>query len=338
MSNVPEEDPQEDLDFVESSRKASKPSTSEKVAAIFNGLGVGILLGLLLGLAVSPVVSGIIGTLSSLLAVLLGLNEKFLSPIKSFRVGAFGFSSVVGILLGMYIRTHNLLSPDLHVLKQQYLELGYTDEEALDFISFQEFGLVPDHWSFGGASVVEETVINEEPKTETIDSLKQEIINDKEVSANDTQTKKTTSRVVPTNLPQTRRASVLYASELNTADCYMLAYVDESTAVSEMISAFEVVGGSWKTLAKNLEKELKSDALKTSLLICKESFCGDKSNGKLKIANCDELAKETSATSRAQSFEENGEPWLTLTASARKQLSKEDFVKLILTISNTFCK
>jgi len=123
-----------------------KPGAFQVFAAIFNGLGVGLLLGFLLGLAVSPVVSGVIATISSLLAVLLGLNERFLGPAKSIRIGSFGLFAVVGILAGMYIRANNPLSPSLQDLKKEYTDLGYTQDEALDFITYLEFELKPEEW------------------------------------------------------------------------------------------------------------------------------------------------------------------------------------------------
>jgi hypothetical protein len=98
--------------------------------AIFNGLGIGLFLGLLMGLSVSPVVSGVVGTITSLLAVLIGLNEKFLDPVKSLRIGSFGLFSVIGILLGLYIRSNDPFAPSLSDKMQEYLEIGYSPEEA----------------------------------------------------------------------------------------------------------------------------------------------------------------------------------------------------------------
>ncbi|SEJ74826.1 hypothetical protein SAMN05192553_11112 [Cyclobacterium xiamenense] len=100
------------------------------LTAVFNGLGIGLFLGLLMGLSVSPVVSGVIGTITSLLAVLIGLNEKFLDPVKSLRIGSFGLFSAVGILLGLYIRSNDPFAPSLSDKMQEYLEIGYSPEEA----------------------------------------------------------------------------------------------------------------------------------------------------------------------------------------------------------------
>jgi len=122
------------------------------IAAILNGLGVGLLLGVLLGLAVSPVVSGVIGTLSSLLVILLGLNDKYLTVVKSFRIGAFGLFAVGGILLGMYIRTHDALSPSTSNLKEEYTKTGFSEKQALYYVARQVFEYVPVGW-FGTAVV-----------------------------------------------------------------------------------------------------------------------------------------------------------------------------------------
>ena len=104
-------------------------------SAVFNGLGIGLLLGILLGLSVSPVVSGVIATISSLLAVLVGLNEKFLDPLKSLRIGSFGLFSVVGILLGLYLRANDPFAPTLFDKMEEYRAIGYNDNEAREMIT-----------------------------------------------------------------------------------------------------------------------------------------------------------------------------------------------------------
>jgi hypothetical protein len=107
-----------------------KPSQPDYFSAIFNGLGIGLLLGLLWSLSLSPVISGVIATLSSLLAVLIGLNEKYLDSLKSLRIGAFGLFAVVGILLGLYIRGNDPFSPTLTDRKNEYISAGFDESEA----------------------------------------------------------------------------------------------------------------------------------------------------------------------------------------------------------------
>lgn len=113
----------------------TKPNLLQGISAVFNGLGIGLFLGLLLGLSVSPVVSGVIGTISSLLAILIGLNEKFLDPIKSLRIGAFGLFSVAGILIGLYIRANDPFAPSLSHKMEEYIAVGYSPEEAKAFVT-----------------------------------------------------------------------------------------------------------------------------------------------------------------------------------------------------------
>lgn len=103
-------------------------------SAIFNGLGIGLLLGILLSTTLSPVVSGVIATVSSLLAVLIGLNEKYLDPVKSLRIGSFGLFTVVGIIFGLYLRANNPFAPTLKDKMEEYKSIGFSDEEARNLI------------------------------------------------------------------------------------------------------------------------------------------------------------------------------------------------------------
>jgi len=137
--SMPESSPGEPSDVTRNDAD-TQPSPVKKitwvkgVSAVFNGIGIGLLLGILLGLSISPVVSGVIATLSGLLAVLLGLDEKYLDTLKSLRIGAFGISAVAGIILGLYIRAHDPLSPSLLDKKNEYVKLGFSEAEARSFI------------------------------------------------------------------------------------------------------------------------------------------------------------------------------------------------------------
>jgi hypothetical protein len=115
--------------------QVKKITWMKALTAIFNGLGVGLLLGMLLGLSVSPVVSGVIAAISGLLAVLLGLDEKYLDSLKSIRIGAFGFFAVCGIMIGLYIRANDAFAPSMLDKKNEYVALGYSDAEARAFIT-----------------------------------------------------------------------------------------------------------------------------------------------------------------------------------------------------------
>lgn len=113
---------------------ARKIGWGKGLGAVFNGIGVGLLLGILMGLSVSPVVSGVIAALSGLLAVLLGLDEKYIDTLKSIRIGSFGIATVAGVLFGLYVRAHDPFSPSLLDKKKEYMQLGFSEEEAKAFI------------------------------------------------------------------------------------------------------------------------------------------------------------------------------------------------------------
>ena len=116
-------------------------------AQIFSGAGVGLLLGMLLGLSSSPVVSLVVGALAALLASLVGIRVPGKEPAEAptetvsvaqkraaaFRAGVFGLTCLLGLLGGIYLRTHNALSPIQPSLKQQVDELvsvGFSAAEA----------------------------------------------------------------------------------------------------------------------------------------------------------------------------------------------------------------
>jgi hypothetical protein len=130
-------EPQSDVTATASPQQApvKKITWVKALTAILNGLGVGLLLGVMMSLSLSPVVSGVIAALTGLLAVLLGLNEKYIDPLKSIRIGAFGLFAVAGILLGLYLRANDPFTPSLLDMKNEYIELGYEEDEALAFIT-----------------------------------------------------------------------------------------------------------------------------------------------------------------------------------------------------------
>jgi len=113
----------------------SKPDRMKVISAVFNGLGIGLLLGILWSLSTQPVIGGVIATLSSLLALFLGLSEKYIDPLKSLRIGAFGLSAVAGVLLGLYLRINEPFAPTLRDKMDQYLAIGYNEDEARAFIT-----------------------------------------------------------------------------------------------------------------------------------------------------------------------------------------------------------
>ena len=116
---------------------------------VFSSLGIGLLVGILLGLSSAPVVGLIVGSITALLASLLGfkvpvrgggddghddrLPEASAQTLIGLRAGTFGFACVLGIFVGIYMRTHDVLSPKPPGLAERYEELlaiGFAPEAA----------------------------------------------------------------------------------------------------------------------------------------------------------------------------------------------------------------
>ncbi len=282
-------------------KDSSSPSTSSTSLLYFsgflNGAGIGLLLGILLGLAISPVVSAFIGTLSGLLAVLLGLSDKYLSAVKSIRIGAFGFFCVGGIFLGMHIRTNNGLLPERAKMMKDYMAVGFTEEEARDFIAYREFRLIPSGWT--GVEETEEVPV-EADSTLTAASVLPITGESDEKAAAKSQTKKETATNT-SKKPQRQFAnpeekgsqfvSILYSSEVNLSKCDRLVLLDGNVVPLEEIKhSFRKADGDekgiWTNLANNIDPTLPEDVQSKTLLAVRDCFCETGSAGKLEISDC----------------------------------------------------
>lgn len=119
---------------------------------IFSGVGIGLLIGILLGLSSSPVVGLVVGSVTALLASLIGAEFPHKSDDQAkgerisqeklkligIRAGVFGLTCVVGIFAGIYMRTHNVLSPPEPTWKQMFEDLtniGFNSQEARELVA-----------------------------------------------------------------------------------------------------------------------------------------------------------------------------------------------------------
>ncbi|MDO6438269.1 hypothetical protein Q4534_12665 [Cyclobacterium sp. 1_MG-2023] len=262
-------------DLIPDGQGNHKPGKFQAFAAIFNGLGIGAFLGLLLGLSVSPVVSGVIGTISSLLAILVGLNEKFLDPIKSLRIGSFGLFSVVGILLGLYIRANNPFAPSLADKMTAYTEIGYTEEEARQFVT--------------GFIQADSTIAK-------------------------------------------REANVLYTTEFKIEACDFLVYANSETPPEEIHNTFLSAGGIWEELAINFKNDLAEPLSIETLLILRDSFCGDNLNATSSIIvgqEITQLNQKSSLKEMILAFEKSKAPWPEVINGLKNQFTPDE-VEMIL--------
>jgi len=114
----------------------------QSTAQLFSGAGLGLMLGLLLGLSSAPVVAVVVGAIAALLgSIVLPQMQTKPSPDAAeeqrtaidLRAGALGLACVLGILCGLWLRTHDALSPKTPTLKEkleQWKSLGFSPEES----------------------------------------------------------------------------------------------------------------------------------------------------------------------------------------------------------------
>lgn len=121
---------------------------------LFSGIGIGLLLGIIIGISVSPVVKIILGALAGLLAAFLGLQESLFSKqeedvekvnnriyLSSIRAGAFGMATVIALLIGMYMRTHGVLSITIKKQVENWTDAGVKLPLAEELVIYEKFKL-----------------------------------------------------------------------------------------------------------------------------------------------------------------------------------------------------
>jgi len=137
-----------------------------KYIHLFSGSGIGLLVGAIVGLSVSQVVGIVLGSLTALLAAFLGLKDaakegdanlaeaEHRANMKWLRTGAFGFFCTMGILLGIFIRTHGILSVPIDQKLSRWISAGYDHARARQFVVYQELGLKPRDWEIADAEAI----------------------------------------------------------------------------------------------------------------------------------------------------------------------------------------
>ncbi|MEO6973488.1 MAG: hypothetical protein ABI135_08730 [Rhodoferax sp.] len=109
---------------------------------------MGLMLGLLLGLSSAPVVAVVVGAIAALLGSIVLPQLPSKSPegderrtTIDLRAGALGLACVVGILCGIWLRTHDALSPKKPTLSErleQWKSIGFSPEEARVLVARSE--------------------------------------------------------------------------------------------------------------------------------------------------------------------------------------------------------
>ena len=157
----------ESVDKKESEDK--KMVTSMRRAAILAGIGMGLLVGVIMGLSVSEVVKVILGALSVLLAAFLGFDKRDFSGmdketyqkdknealITSLRAGFFGLAVVVGIFLGMWVRTNGVMTVPIKDSVQEWIDAGYDSTTALKYVAYERLAINPTTGETGEIGILQ---------------------------------------------------------------------------------------------------------------------------------------------------------------------------------------
>jgi len=323
MEKTDTPEPADENTSVQPFRQAAEPekiSFAQILAALFNGLGAGLLLGLLLGLAVSPVVSAFIGTFSSLLVLLIGLNEKYFNIVKSVRIGAFGLFAVAGILAGFYIRSNSPLAPSLSELKSEYRSLGFSETQAKDFIAYQEFGLIPPNWQQRKIAPKEDAKKSDD-STDVSSSVQSEPL----LSQNMANVAK--------------RNNFLFSSTVNIGDCRILETSHNKMDFKKIKRNFSAAGGTWQELVENIDPNLPDQVKVDAVLGIRDVFCGSGNSGTVKI-NCTTFeppADEIPLKELKTELSKSDDLWKKIIQQIDASVEEQYQQKLYLSLVNILC-
>lgn len=233
-----------------------QPKPSLKLAW-YGGTGIGLLFGIIMGTSTTPTVATVLGALTTLLAAILGLNDHYFNNVKAVRVGSFGFACVIGAYTGLYVRSHNLLSPSPEAMKAQYLRLGHSEEQALKLVTFKEFGFF------------------------TLPGNSANTPREREQTENQVQTVSASSSPSSPNAPPAyatpqiaqQHSSLLFGAEVDLSGCDELADTDSTLPLDEILNNFELTGGVWESFAIKVNERLNPAHQGAFLVAAKNSLC-----------------------------------------------------------------
>jgi hypothetical protein len=106
------------------------------------GAALGLCVGILIGMTTAPVVGTVVGALAALFATVFGVR---LQDVAAFaRIGGFGAFCVLGVLIGVALRTHNVLGISVTQQVNEWVAAGYDKATARQIVIYRELGLLSD--------------------------------------------------------------------------------------------------------------------------------------------------------------------------------------------------
>lgn len=129
-----------------------KASAVKDVAA---GSSLGALIGVLIGLSVNDVVGSVVAALVALIATFFGLQSGLSRTFASTpnRIASFSVAALLAIFAGIYLRTNDILAPDIVHRAEVWQKVGFQPDIAARLAAFERLGITPEAWSTSAAAI-----------------------------------------------------------------------------------------------------------------------------------------------------------------------------------------
>ncbi|SFC88368.1 hypothetical protein [Pseudoalteromonas denitrificans] len=295
--------------------------------SFYAGSGIGLLLGIIMGTSMTPVVATMFASLTTLLAAILGLNDTNFTNAKAVRIGSFGFTCVIGTILGLIVRSHNVFSPSLTSLQEKYMAVGFSEKQVLDFIAQKEFGI----------SIQANSVVAAQGEI----ALKNKLHSNPSLNFN-SNSKLRETKIKPLVMANSQvikqHSSVLFSAPVELSGCDEVESTDASLPLEEVLNNFELTGGVWEELAAVVSTEVAQDKQKLLMLTIKDAVC---MIDQVKMESCEALTPlfaQISYQSLLAVVIDYNETWQTVaTAIDNSTLDEYDRLLSLRLAKNTLC-
>ena len=118
-----------------------------------------------------------------------------------------------------------------------------------------------------------------------------------------------------------------------------IPYCFEKCEETHRIANFEVAGGTWKELAKDLDPSLPENVKSSALLLLRDIFCasGNSEKVKVKCENFQDISSSSSLADIKKTLTASGEIWKKIVAGVDKKIDSKYQKQLYLSLTKILC-
>lgn len=140
-------------------------------------------------------------------------------------------------------------------------------------------------------------------------------------------------------LPPKKRQSVLYSSEVDAAQCYILESSNKNMAFSSIKRNFSAAGGTWEELANTLDPSLPENVRIDALLLLRDIFCASSESGivKVKCENLQSINSQSNLEDIKENLSSSGKIWGEIVANVDKKIDPSYQKQLYLSLIKILC-